>query len=236
MIVGRGAQDIFGLRVGDRVILPDGEWPIVGAFSNGGGLLESDLLSDADTLMSASRSDHFNSVLVQLQSPAAFGRFNRWLGENPGLAVTAQREADFYLRSTAPFTEFFTSMAFFIASILAIGALFGSLNIFYGRVRARTREIVTLRIFGFGALPIALSVVVESMLLALLGALVGVGCAWLLFNGKQSIVVHTVFALTVSSYTVVIGVGAALAIGLLGSLLPTFRAVRLPITEGLRET
>jgi len=236
LVVGVGAQNMFGLKVGDSVILPDGEWPIVGAFSSGGGILESDLVSDAATVMASARSDAFNSALVRLETPSAFDAFEHWVMDNPALTVTAERQVDFYAYSAAPFMAFFTSLAFFVATVLAIGALFGSLNVMYGTVRARTREIVTLRVFGFGALPIALSVVIEAMLLSLVGASIGVGCAVLLFNGKQSLAVHTVFELSVTPYFVAIGFAWALAISLAGSLLPALRAVRIPVTEGLRET
>jgi putative ABC transport system permease protein len=236
LVVGVGAQNMFGVKVGDSVILPDGEWPIVGAFSSGGGILESDLVSDAATVMASARSENFNSALVRLETPGAFDEFEHWVMDNPALTVTAERQVDFYAQSAAPFMAFFTSLAFFVGAVLAIGALFGSLNVMYGTVRARTREIVTLRVFGFGALPIALSVVIEAMLLSLVGASIGVGCAVLLFNGKQSLAVHTVFELSVTPYFVAIGFAWALAISLAGSLLPALRAVRIPVTEGLRET
>ena len=227
---------MFSLKVGDTVILPDGEWPIVGAFSSGGGILESELVSDAATVMASTRNDNFSSVLVRLKTPSAFNEFERWITDNPALTVTAERQAEFYVRTGGPFISFFTSLAFLVATVLAIGALFGSLNITYGMVRARTREIVTLRTFGFGSLPIALSVVIEAVLLALIGASIGVACAILLFNGKQSLVVNTVFQLSVPTSFVAIGFEWALAISLIGSLLPALRAVRIPVTEGLRET
>ena len=127
-----------------------------------------------------------------------------------------------------------SSSAPVFGTILAIGALFGSLNVMYGTVRARTREIITLRVLGFAALPIALSVIVEATLLSLVGASIGAGSAWLLFNGKQSLVVHTVFELSVTPYFVAIGFAWALAISLTGALLPALRAVRMPVTEGMR--
>jgi len=185
--------------------------------------------------MASARSDNFNSALVRLEAPTAFDKFDRWVMDNPALAVTAERQVDLYIRTAAPFLAFFTALAFFLGTVLAIGALFGSLNVMYGTVRARTREIITLRIFGFGAVPIALSVVTEAMLLSLLGAAIGAGCACLLFNGKQSLEVRTVFELSVTPYFVAIGFAWALTISLLGSLLPALRAVRMPVTEGLRE-
>jgi putative ABC transport system permease protein len=234
LVVGVGALRIFNQKVGDTVIMPDGEWPIVGAFSSGGGVLESQLLADGATLSASTRGSGFNSVLVRLESPEAFDVFARWISANPGLAVAAERQAQSYLRSIGSFMSLFTSLAYFIATILAIGALFGSLNVMYGRVRARTQEITTLRIFGFGAIPIAVSVLVESILLCLAGASIGATCAWLLFHGRYSVVVHTTFQFSLTSHDVIVGFAWAGLIGLVGSLLPALRAVRLPITEGLR--
>jgi hypothetical protein len=114
---------MFGLKVGDRVILPDGEWPIVGAFSTGGGILESELVSDAATVMASARSNNFNSALVRLESPSAFNEFEHWVMDNPALTVTAERQVDFYVHTAAPFMAFFTSLAFFVGTVLAIGAL-----------------------------------------------------------------------------------------------------------------
>jgi len=235
LIVGMGASRIFGLKVGDKVILPDGEWPIVGVFTSDGGVLESELVSDAATVMASARSTSFNSVLLRLEAPARFAELTRWLARNPGLQVTAERQRDFYIRTAAPFMGFFSSLAYFVAGILAIGALFGTLSVMYGRVRARAREITTLRVFGFGGLPIALSVLIEATLLSLAGALLGTAVALLLVNGKQSLVVHTVFELSVTPYFIAIGFVWALAISLIGSLLPAIRAARITVAEGLRE-
>lgn len=234
LVVGVGALRVFNLKVGDNIIMPDGEWPIVGAFSGGGGVLESQLLADGATLSASTRGTGFNSVLVRLESPAAFDLLADWISEKPGWAVVAERQSQFYLRSIGSFMSFFTSLAYFIATILAIGALFGALNIMYGRVRARTCEIATLRIFGFGALPIAVSVLVEALLLCSLGASVGAVCAWLVLHGRHSVVVHTTFQFSLTLHDVLVGFTLAAAIAVAGSLPPALRAVRLPIAAGSR--
>jgi ABC-type lipoprotein release transport system permease subunit len=183
----------------------------------------------------STRASGFNSVVVRLETPGAFPAFARWVGANPALAVSAERQVQFYLRSVNPFMEFFTSLAFFIATVLAVGALFGSLNVMYGRVRARTREIITLRVLGFGALPIAVSVLTEALLLSLAGAAVGVASAWLLFSGRHGIAVHTAYQLSFTAHLMLVGFAWAVTIGMVGSLLPTIRAVRLPMAAGLRD-
>ena len=101
LIVGVGAERAFHLPVGSTVIMPDGEWPIVGSFSAAGGLLESQLVSDSTMLMTSSRRNAFTSVLVDLQSANSFGAFNRWLAGNPALQVKAERQPDYYRRTSA---------------------------------------------------------------------------------------------------------------------------------------
>ena len=119
---------------------------------------------------------------------------------------------------------------------MALGAMFGALNIMVGAVRARRQEIGTLRALGFGALPVAVSVVSECLLLALTGTLIGSAIAWLMFNGAQKAYWDSLFDLKVTPGLIGLGIAWALAIALLGSLAPAIRAARLPIVEALRAT
>ncbi len=234
LIVGVGAQRIFHVNVGDTVILPDGEWPVVGVFSSDGGLLESGLLADANTLMTSSRRDAYGSVLVRLTGSAAFASFSRWLTTHPSLKVVVDREAQFRLRSAGAYVDFFSSIAYFVASILAVGALFGSVNILYSAVSSRAREIATLRAVGYRAIPVAVAVVVEAMLLAFVGALVGGSGAWLVFNDRDGLVVAEVYQQAVTPALIATGIGWALVIAILGAIPPAIRAARLPVAEAMR--
>jgi len=237
MLAGIAAEGQFnGLNVGDKIILPDGEWPIVGNFSTGGDILEGELVADAPTAMAALRSNTFNSVIVRLATPGALSAFKKALTSNPALSVTAERLSDYYLRTTQLFSGFFNGVAYTVGAIMAIGALFGALNTMYSAVNARMLEIATLRALGFGAVPIAVSVIAEAMLLALVGALIGASIAWLLFNGEQKSMGSNVFNMLVSPGLTVLGIAWALVIALLGSLFPSIRAARLPIAIALRET
>lgn len=141
LIVGESAHRTFHFNIGDRVIMPDGEWPIVGSF-RGGGHLEGQLLGDVTTLMAASRRTSVGSVLVQLTSPAAFDAFNQWLTHNPTLAVTALRQGDYYERQGAQDT-FYTTMAVLVGGVMSVGAFFASVTVLYAAVRSRTRELTS---------------------------------------------------------------------------------------------
>ena len=130
----------------------------------------------------------------------------------------------------------FSAVAYTVGGIMALGAMFGALKIMVGAVSARRQEIGTLRALGFGALPVAVSVVSECLLLALTGALFGAGLAWLLFNGAQKAYFGNIFDLKVTPGLIGLGIVWALAVALLGSLAPAIRAAGLPIVDALRAT
>jgi putative ABC transport system permease protein len=238
MVVGKAVQGQFrDMRVGDQVILPNGRWPIVGEFTTGGDILEGELLADRDTLMAAVKRTAFNSVLARLApGPGAMERLKNALTGNPALSVIAERHSTYYEHFSAPNAILFSAVAYVVGGIMALGALFGALNTMYAAVSARSREIATLRAIGFGALPVAVSVVTESLLLALSGAVIGSAIAWLLFNGSQKAYFNNVFDLKVTPSLIGLGFAWALAVALLGGLLPSIRAARLPIVDALRAT
>lgn len=233
LLVGVGAARKFGLGVGSQVHLPDGKWPIVGVFSCGADIIESYLVGDALTVMAARRRAGFAQVLTQLVDASAYPEFERWLTENPGLSVDVERKTTYDERQIGMNTAFFTRMAYVISAIMALGALFGIVKIMYAAVRARTREIGTLRSIGFGGIPVALSVLLEAALLGILGALIGTGIAWLLFDGREMWVLGA-FELRVSPPLWALGLVWALITALLGGLLPALRAGRLTPSEALR--
>lgn len=234
LIVGVSAARVYGLQVGDEVVLPDGAWPIVGMFSDDGSILESQLVGDSSTLMSAGRLPGFSSVLVRLERPEVFDAFAQWILANPSLRVNPERHSDYALRTVHRASAFFTALTYGVGVIMALGAFFGVVKLTYTAVSVRTREIATLRAMGYQALPVAASVLLETALLCVAGGLVGAGLAWLLFNGKLVAALQNVFTLSVSPRLFALGMVWALALAVLGGLLPALRAARLPVAEALR--
>ena len=106
----------------------------------------------------------------------------------------------------------------------------------YAAVAARAREIATLRAIGYSAFPVAVSVILEAVLLSAAGALIGATIAWALYDGKQDAFGNAVFHLSVSPAQFELGVIWAIAVALLGGLLPSIRAARRPVVEALRAT
>jgi putative ABC transport system permease protein len=244
LIVGTAAQSKFrGLEPGSRVISNGTEWQVVGVFESNGDAHESELLADADTLLSAYHRTTFNSVTVWLESPAAFDTLKASVTTNPTLTMDVQREAVYYERQSKRFSTFLAVVANVIAVVMAIGAIFGALNTMYSAVSARSVEIATLRAIGFGSAGVVVSVLVESLSLAVIGALIGAAAAWLVFNGNTVSTIagtsgftQVAFHLRISLDLVVIGVLWACAVGLVGGLFPSIRAARWPVAQALRAT
>ncbi len=236
LIVGMGAHSLFQhMGVGNKVILPDGQWPIVGVFATG-DLLEGQLLGDTETLAAALHRTTYNSVLVRLASPDSLDTFKKALTTNPALSVSVERHSDWYKRVGNQNTFTLALLGYIVGAVMAIGALFGCLNTMYAAVSTRAREIATLRALGYGAFPVAVSVILEAVLLSAAGALIGATIAWALFDGKQDVFNNSVFHLSVSRAQFELGVIWAIVVALLGGLLPSIQAARRPVVEALRAT
>ena len=233
LLIGVGAAQVLGLKIGDRVLMPGGFWPIVGTFSNGGDASEGVFFADAQTLLSATKRKGYASVIAKLASPQSFDELHHWIATNPALTLKSERASDYFLRSGGKQLALLTRATYVIGVIMALGALFGATKIMFAAVRARTREIGTLRALGFGGVAVAGSVLLEAMLLALIGAALGTLAAWLAFDGR---VVYSggVFRLHVSAPLLALGLGWGAAIALLGGTFPAIRAARLEAAKALR--
>jgi putative ABC transport system permease protein len=242
LIVGRAAQIRFAnLDVGDTITFGADAWNVVGVFTSGGDAFESELITDATTLMSAYYRTAPNSVTVRLESPQSFDAFKAALTTNPALTVDVKRESEYYQQQSRLFARFLSLVANIVATVMGIGAVFAALNTMYSSVSARTNEIATLRALGFGSIAVVASVLVEALLLALIGALLGASIAWLLFNGNTvstlsggSGMSQVIFHLRIGWSLVSAGIIWACVIGIIGGLLPAIRAGRLPVATALR--
>ena len=236
-IVGRNIQAQFeGMNVGEHIILPGGDWVVVGVFTTDGGIFDSVIIGDAETLMSALQQADYGAVNVMLNSEADFPQFRDALLANPSLNVDAVRESDYYANLFGDLLTFFQLITFLLGGLMAVGAVFGALNTMYSAVADRQREIGTLRALGFGPTPILISIFVEALLLAVVGALIGVVIAWAAFDGGTRVIGLTVVQLTVNLAVAGDGVSIGVLVALLGSVPPAIRATRLQVVNALRAT
>jgi putative ABC transport system permease protein len=241
LIAGHGARQQFaGVDVGSTLKLNGQVWTVVGAFESGDAY-DSELWGDTDVVgPTYRRGSSTTSVTVRLTNASAFDSFKAALASDPRLQVDAKTTRAYYSDQSAQLSRLIRVLGLTVGSIMAIGAVFGALNSMYAAVATRTREIATLRAFGFRAVPVIVSVLLETMLLAVAGGAIGAGVAWLLFDNYTASTLgddfsQLVFSFRVSPALLWTGLKWALAIGLIGGLFPAVRAARMPVTEGLRE-
>ena len=243
VIVGVGAQREFdGLDIGSSIEVAKEQWPVVGVFRAGGSLAETEIWVDASVLQPAyRRGNSYQSVYAKLESPGAFQEFKDALTSDPRLNVKAMRQSDYYAEQSTVLYNLITGLGSLIAVIMGLGAMFGALNTMYTAVASRGREMATLRALGFRPGPVVIAVLIESLLLALVGGLIGAALAWWAFDGFRAATLNfssfsqIAFAFDVSPALLVRGVSFALLIGLIGGLFPAVRAARQPVSEALRE-
>jgi putative ABC transport system permease protein len=242
VVVGIGAAKEFaGLDVGNTLHFGENQWKVVGVFSDGGSLSESEIWCDVGVLQPAYRRDGFQSVHARLESPEAYDRFKDALTADPRLDISVYREPEYYAGQSEALTTLVYALGILICPLMLAGAIFGALNTMFSSVATRSREIATLRALGFGSGPVVISVLAESLFLALIGGSIGAAFAYYAFNGFRAATMNwqsfsqVSFAFAVTPRLLVLGFVATLLMGLIGGLFPAWRAARLPVATALRE-
>ncbi len=244
LVVGASAQAQFaGLEIGNQVRLQDGDWTVVGTFAGGNGSRESEVIADALTVMSAYKLDAFNSMTVTLASADMLTGLKEALTRDPTLLVEVRTEPEYLASASGGVNRMLRLVAYAVGSIMAVGALFAALNSMHSAVAARTVEIATLRAIGFTASAVAISVLSEALLLALLGAAVGVAIAYAGFNGTTISTLggalwdsQLVYSLRITHSIAASAIVLACALGLLGGIVPAIRAASSNVADALHET
>jgi putative ABC transport system permease protein len=243
LVVGKNANASYsGLTVGNSVDFGGGHWQVVGLFDAGGSAFDSEVWCDARVLDDVYKrpTNIFQSITVHLDSPGDFQKFKDAVTSDPRLNVDVSREVDYYAKQSTTMTRLITVLGGLVAFVMAIGAVFGALNTMYSAVSERGREIATMRAIGFGAVAVVFSFMVEALLIAFIGGLIGC-VAVLPLNGLTTGAMnwqtfsHLAFAFKITPPLLLTGVIFALVMGLIGGILPAIRAATRPVAVALRE-
>ena len=243
IIVGRAASRQFAnLSVGSSVRWGENTWQVVGIFDANGSVAESELWCDARVLQPAyRRGNSYQSVYARLESVDGFQAVKDAMTADPRLRVTVLREQDYYAEQSRVLQTIIRTVGFIIAGLMGVGAIFGAVNTMYNAVASRTREIATLRALGFQSLPVVISVLVEAVILSLIGGVIGSLAAYLAFDGYQTATMNwqsfsqVAFAFAVTPALLGQAMLYATLMGMLGGLLPAWKAARMPVVTALRQ-
>ena len=221
-------------EVGEEVRVRGTPWKIVGAYHSTATALEDSVIGDADTVLATFPQASYNAVNVILESPGAFATFKNAVVSDPTLMAEVKTQveaAEDIIKSRRKLLDF---ISFFLGGLMGLGAACGALASLYASVDARKVEIATLRAIGFGGLPVVGSVLLEGLILAIPAALLGAGIDWYLFNKHVVVAAQITFPMAVTPHLVVIALCWALSIALLGGILPSIRAARVPVATAMR--
>ena len=243
ILAGKNASKTYsGLTLGNKIDMAGGHWTVVGIFDAGGSAFDSEVWCDSRVLNDILKrpANIFQSVTVHLDSPDSFRTLKDSLTTDPRLNVDVTREVDYYAKQSTTMTTLITVLGGLVAAIMAIGAVFGALNTMYSAVSERGREIATMRALGFNASSVVFSFLVEALLIALIGGVIG--CLVVLpLNGLTTSTMNfqtfsnLAFAFKITPELLVKGIIFALTMGVIGGLLPAVRAASLPVATALRE-
>jgi len=243
IVVGRAASRQFAnLSVGSSVRWGENTWQVVGIFDAKGSVAESELWCDARVLQPAyRRGNSYQSVYARLESEDSFQAVKDAMTADPRLHVTVIREPEYYAAQSRVLQTVIRTVGFIIAGLMGVGAIFGAVNTMYSAVASRTREIATLRALGFQSVPVVISVLVEAVMLSLVGGAIGALVAYLAFDGYQTATMNwqsfsqVAFAFAVTPALLAQAMIYATIMGLVGGLLPAWKAARMPVVTALRQ-
>ena len=240
VVVSKSIQNRFShANIGDTMEFGKGSWKVVGVFDAGGSAYESEVWGDVNQMASDfDRQGGFASAYLRATDPIAAEALKNRVSDDQRLKLEGFIETEYYAKQTSSGAPI-KVIGFVVGFIMAIGSIFAAMNTMYAAVAYRGREIATLRVIGFSRPAILTSFVLESLLLALLGAAAGI-VLMLPFNGMQTgtsnavTFSEVVFALRITPRVAGYAILFALIMGFVGGLAPAWHAARQNILSALR--
>jgi len=240
VVVSKSIRDRFThANIGETMEFGKGSWKVVGVFDAGGSAYESEVWGDVNQMASDfDRQGGFSSAYLHATDPIAADALKNRVSDDQRLKLEGMLETDYYAKQTSSGAPI-KVIGIVVAFIMAIGSIFAAMNTMYAAVAYRGREIATLRVIGFSRPSILTSFVLESVLLALLGAAAGI-LLMLPFNGMQTGTSNAVtfsevlFALRITPQVAMYAIAFALIMGFVGGLAPAWHAARQNILNALR--
>lgn len=239
MVVGGGVHSArAGTSVGDRIYFGRGDWTVVGVFSAGRSPFNSEIWVDPSLAATdLGRESMRSSILLRAKDEQAAQALQNVVGDDQRLKLEAERENEYYAKqmSSAQPVQY---LGTFVAIIMAVGSCFAAMNTMFAAVSNRAREIGVLRLLGFSRFSILSSFMLESLLLSLLGGILG--CLLVLpMNGLEGRIGNfvtfseTTFEFAITPTYLAIGIVFAAVMGVLGGFVPARMAARKEVLHSM---
>lgn len=240
IVAGRAVADGFqGAALGETLRFAQRDWLVVGVFDSGKTGFDSEIWGDAEQMMQAFRRATYSTLVLRLADPGSFAAFRAAVEADPRLPLEAKPEVQFYAEQSEALATFIRVLGLSLSAIFSIGAIVGAMITMFAAVAQRTGEIGTLRALGFRRSAVLVAFLGESLLLALVGGVIGLVAA----SGMQALGISTVnfqtfselaFQFRMTPDIVLRTLLFALAMGFIGGFIPAWRAARMKIVDGLR--
>jgi putative ABC transport system permease protein len=242
LVVGRAISKQFrGFELGQTIRLASQNWVVVGEFEAGGTVFESEIWADVALLQGLyQRGSTVQTVRARMSDPANVAKIRAFSDADPRLKLEIRAERDFYAGQSRNIGDLILYLGWPLAIAMSFGAIAGALNTMFASVDARTKEIATLRAIGFRGTPAFIGTMIESLILAAIGGVIGAIGTYLFFDGVSAATLgsnftQVVFSLKLSWSLVLQGLILALVIGVVGGVFPAWRAARVPLLAAFKE-
>lgn len=240
IIVGASlAKGFAGVEVGQTLTFARRDWLVVGIFDAGRTAFNSELWGDAEQLKQAFRRSLYSSLILKLDDVHGVEAIRQMIVKDRRLTIEVKPETQFYADQSKMLAGFISILGLTLSIIFSIGAVIGAMITMYAAVANRTAEIGTLRAIGFRRGSILIAFLLESMLLALLGGVVGLAAASLMQSVSISTMNWQTFSELAFAFRLTPGIAMSsllfsFSMGLIGGVLPAWQAARLNIVDALR--
>lgn len=237
LVVGKSLLDNFsGFELNQEVKLGNSSWRVVGVFESPGTVFESELWADVTVVLSFFQRNLFQTMRAKMESPEALKKLQEYSEQDPRLKLEIKSEKDFYIEQSNASSDLIFYLGWPLSILMSIGALAGAINTMYNSVVARTKEIVTLRIIGFDGISTFIGTMIESLFLTSIGSILGIICAYLLFDGLTTSTLsgnftQVVFEFSMTPDLILNALLLSFGIGLIGGIMPARRAAKMPLVQ-----
>ncbi|MEL6109634.1 MAG: ABC transporter permease [Planctomycetota bacterium] len=238
VMIGRLAAAKLGAsseatEIGQRVDFEGRTWTISGIFSADGAAYESEIWCNLPELQTATKRQDLSLVAVLLEPRGSHAAVSLFCKERTDLELRAIRETDYYSVLQQHYQPV-RLLAWTVVVLVSSAGVFAGMNMMYGAVAGRIREIATLQAIGFRRRAIALSLIQEGVLLASAACLLSSGLALITFDGMAIRFTMGAFALHIDSVAIIFGCGVGLLLGVVGALPPALKALRESVAISLK--